>query len=107
MRVLYDISASLVQFMDMHPQLKCCPKEVHFFDLFYDKGIEWYRNQMPLSSPEQLTVEKTPNYFFAGKVDTTERIHAFNSSVKLVLIAGDPSRRLVSYYVHFRSGKRP
>ena len=53
---------------------------------------------MPLTKPGELTVEKTPNYF--EKDVGPSRVHHFNSSIKLIMIVRDPTRRLVSDYTH-------
>lgn len=44
--------------------------EVHFFDrdVNYNKGLEWYRMQMPHSYPGQITIEKSPSYFVTPEV---------------------------------------
>ena len=37
--------------------------------IFASKGIEWYRNQMPESSPNEIVFEKTPNYYTQGQLN--------------------------------------
>ena len=56
---------TLITFIDKHPGVEACGYETHFFnrDINYMKGIEWYRSQMPLTNENQITLEKTPNYF--------------------------------------------
>ena len=88
--------------MMMHPNLarKVKPAEPHFFnrDRAYNKGVRLYLKYMPISEPGQITFEKTPNYFVDPGVP--ERIQKFNSSIRLLLIVRDPTKRLVSEYTH-------
>ncbi|MDQ1694823.1 MAG: hypothetical protein QOJ03_176, partial [Frankiaceae bacterium] len=39
-------STTLFSLMRQHPQLFLArPKELHFFDRYWDRGIDWYRSQ--------------------------------------------------------------
>jgi len=42
---------ALLEFLNLHPDLKAERREVHFFDndKRYRRGLEWYRRQMPAS----------------------------------------------------------
>ncbi len=46
---------------------------------------------MPCSRWDQLTIEKSGNYFV--EEDTPERIHAMNPKIKLLLIVRNPVTR--------------
>lgn len=74
-----------------------------FIYRYYDQGLDWYRHQMPYSLENQITVEKTPNYFVDWEVP--ERIYNFNSSIKLILIVRNPIDRAVSDYVQLKVKK--
>ncbi|KAK6015588.1 sulfotransferase domain protein, partial [Ostertagia ostertagi] len=54
---------ALLDAMALHPNIRVVRKEAHFFDLNYSRGIDWYRSMMPLSTADQVVVEKTPGYF--------------------------------------------
>ena len=87
---------ALLEMLNLHPSVCMVPVEVHFFDKSdnYQKGLEWYRSQMPLSRADQLTVEKSPSYFVTPEVP--ERVWAMNPATKLILIVRDPVVRLLS-----------
>lgn len=87
---------ALLGFLDLHPNIVTNKKEEHFFDRNenYKNGLEWYRNHMPLSLPDQVTMEKTPAYFHSEQA--VKRVHEMNSSVRLILIVRDPVVRAVS-----------
>ncbi|RWS06764.1 heparan sulfate glucosamine 3-O-sulfotransferase 5-like protein [Dinothrombium tinctorium] len=96
---------ALLEFLNIHPAVQKASDEVHFFDddSKYEMGLEWYRRQMPYSFPEQVTIEKSPAYFVTES--TPYRIHAMNSSVKLILIVRDPVTRLISDYAQLAENK--
>ena len=102
------VLAGLITFLMMHPDIrrKQSTSEPHFFnrDEVYMKGVEEYLNYLPYSKPGQITIEKTPDYFVAPNVP--ERIHTFNSSIRLLLIVRDPTKRLVSEFTHHAYHKR-
>ena len=102
------VAAGLITFLMMHPDIrrKQGLSEPHFFnrDDVYMKGVTEYLNFMPYSEPGKITIEKTPDYFVAPNVP--ERIHRFNSSIRLLLIVRDPTKRLVSEYTHHAHHKR-
>lgn len=80
----------------MNPAVRSARNEIHFFDKpqNFKRGLNWYRQQMPESWPNELTIEKSPAYFVTSQVP--ERIKAMNASIKLILILRDPVTRLIS-----------
>lgn len=89
---------ALLEILKIHPSIRACSSEVHFFDRDenYEQGLEWYRDQMPTSLPGQVTIEKSPSYFITSKVP--ERVYRMSKSVKLIAIVRDPTRRAISDY---------
>uniref|UniRef100_A0A1A8MWC2 Sulfotransferase n=1 Tax=Nothobranchius pienaari TaxID=704102 RepID=A0A1A8MWC2_9TELE len=89
---------ALLEMLNLHPDVEVAKAEVHFFNVeeHFRRGLDWYRAQMPLTLPAQLTVEKTPGYFAAPQVPA--RIWDMNPAVRLLLIVRDPAERLVSDY---------
>ena len=96
-------TTALIAYLGHHPDIVNARHELGFFDRNYGKGLEWYRNQMPLSSPDQLTVEKTPRYCMSNI--TASRILAMNASVKAILLVRDPIARSVSHWRHSCHGR--
>ena len=80
-----------------HPQL-CLPekKEVHFFDLQFDKGLDWYQQQFSHAQPHQLIGEITPNYYHED--NALERIKETLPDVKLIYVLREPVSRSYSQY---------
>ena len=96
---------ALLEFLNLHPLIQKASDEVHFFDddIKYNLGLNWYRNQMPYSFSEQVTIEKSPAYFVTESAPS--RIHAMNSSIKLILIVRDPVIRLISDYAQLAENR--
>lgn len=61
---------ALLEMLYLHPRVQRAVGEVHFFDRDenYARGLEWYRQQMPLSYANQVTIEKSPSYFVTPEV---------------------------------------
>ncbi|XP_048482644.1 heparan sulfate glucosamine 3-O-sulfotransferase 3B1 [Plutella xylostella] len=95
---------ALLEFLRLHPDVRAAGSEVHFFDKFYHKGFEWYRQRMPATLEGQLTMEKTPSYWVTRSAP--RRVHAMNPAVRLLAVVRDPVTRAVSDYTQSAS-KRP
>jgi Sulfotransferase domain len=74
-------------------------KEVHFFDQYYDRGLDWYKTFFPVaeqSSNYQKIGEITPRYLF--DIHTPERIQMTLADVKLIVMLRNPADRAYSHY---------
>ncbi|KAM9425379.1 heparan sulfate glucosamine 3-O-sulfotransferase 3B1-like [Pholidichthys leucotaenia] len=87
---------ALLEFLRIHPDVRAVGAEPHFFDRFYDKGLEWYRNLMPRTLEGQITMEKTPSYFITK--EAPRRIYSMSRYTKLIVVVRDPVTRAVSDY---------
>lgn len=92
-------TSSLFYYLKQHSQLNLPNvKEIHFFDLNFNKGIDWYKQQFPQTS---LSVKKTgeasPYYLFHPHVP--ERVFKCCPSVKLIVMLRNPIDRAYSHYM--------
>lgn len=87
---------ALLEFLRVHPDVRAVGAEPHFFDRFYEKGLEWYRNLMPRTLEGQITMEKTPSYFVTQ--EAPGRVFAMSRHTKLIVVVRDPVTRAVSDY---------
>ncbi|XP_013778863.2 heparan sulfate glucosamine 3-O-sulfotransferase 1-like [Limulus polyphemus] len=96
---------ALLEFLNIHSMIQRSTDEIHFFDneRKYNMGLEWYRQQMPYSFADQITVEKSPAYFITE--GAPERIRAMNESIRLLLIVREPVTRLISDYSQLAANK--
>lgn len=90
---------ALLEFLSLNPHIVTAKYEMNFFnnDTLYERGIEWYREKMPLSFSDQITVEKSPDYFECSKCPF--RIYAMNRTIRLLVLLRDPVERLISQYM--------
>ena len=96
-------TTALHRYLAIHPDIAATGDiEVNFFskNVLFEKGLNWYRQQMPESEPWQLTLEKTPIYIRYPK-----RIKTFLPNAKFIWTVCDPFRRAVSLYLHRRFNK--
>ncbi|KAL4624549.1 heparan sulfate glucosamine 3-O-sulfotransferase 3B1-like [Arapaima gigas] len=87
---------ALLEFLRIHPDVRAVGAEPHFFDRFYDRGLEWYRNLMPRTLDGQVTMEKTPSYFVTK--EAPRRVYDMSRDTKLIVVVRDPVTRAVSDY---------
>jgi len=93
-------TTALKIFMNYHPGLRDTPGERHFFNrpTNWKLGFKWYLDQMPLSYNDEVTYEKTPDYF--DRPFVPERMAQMNDSVKIISILCDPVHRAYSHFLH-------
>lgn len=92
---------ALLEFLNIHSQIKRAKNEVHYYDKNFSRGLDWYIRQMPNISEGQIALEKTPGYFHTP--GAARRIWAVKNDTKLIMIVRHPVTRLVSDYNQFRS----
>ena len=88
-----------LEFLFMHPRIRILREpyfETNFFAGQYFKGMEWYKNEMPCSYENQITIEKSACYL--QEPDTPARIRAMNSSIKLMALFREPIARALSHF---------
>jgi sulfotransferase family protein len=90
-------TTSLAMYLSQHPQIHIAPqKEVHYFDLRYHRGLDWYRAQFDRVAGERAVGEASPSYMFSE--DAMQRMHDLLPDVKLIAILRDPVARSYSAY---------
>ena len=93
----------LMDFMRLHPNIelswRSATYENPYFGTKYFKGEEWFKNEMPCSYSNQITVMKNAWYFHNPYVP--KKIQSFNESVKLIVIVREPVSRAISQFSFF------
>lgn len=92
-------TSSLHYYLNQHPSIQMSKiKEVHYFDLNFNKSIAWYKAHFPYRSPlrKVLTGESTPYYIFHPLVP--QRLHKTYPKIKLIVLLRDPIERAYSHY---------
>jgi hypothetical protein len=91
----------LYRILTSHPQIyvPARRKEVHFFDWYYDRGIEWYVKFFPSDSKAgkyRAVGEVTPDYLHESNCPS--RIREILPDAKLIAILRNPVDRAYSHY---------
>lgn len=100
-------TTSLYDDLCRHPQIRAAArKEVHFFDVEFDRGLAWYRSQFPVWHPGTMTGEASPYYL--GHPHAARRIMETIPDVRAIVLLRDPVDRAYSHYQHaVRKGREP
>ena len=95
-------TTSLYDWLSDHPAVvPATRKEVHYFDLHYDRGLGWYRAHFPMGHGAHLTGEATPYLLFHPLAP--ERVaRDLPPTTRFVVLLRHPVQRAVSHYWHER-----
>lgn len=84
-----------------HPEIFLSkPKELHFFDRRFDRGLDWYSSHFTPSPRHKQVGEATPAYMFDP--DARRRFAEALPGIRIVVILRDPVSRAYSHYWHQR-----
>jgi Sulfotransferase domain len=100
-------TSSLYYYLTEHPGIAAAStKEIHFFDDFYTRGLNWYRAQFPTVAYKRyierargqhfLTGEASPYYLFHPHVP--QRVAAALPNAKLIVLLRNPIDRAYSQH---------
>jgi tetratricopeptide (TPR) repeat protein len=97
-------TTSLYRYLAQHPNVKSAvKKEVHYFDLNYDKGLDWYKSHFPTQLLNgEITGEASPYYMFHPHIP--ERIKLTMPSTKFIVMLRNPIDRAYSNYKMVQRG---
>jgi|AntRauTorckE6833_2_1112554.scaffolds.fasta_scaffold17661_2 hypothetical protein len=100
-------TTSLYEYLKMHSRIigPEDQKELHFFNLYYHRGLTWYLSHFPLriKTFKKLAFEATPDYIRHEKAPS--RIIDDLGKVKLILTLRDPVERAFSAWKMWHSFK--
>ncbi len=93
-------TSSLYKYLTRHPQVAPARrKEVHYFDLNYQRGIGWYQAQFqPKQDPKALCGEASPYYLFHPLA--ARRCAVALPEAKIIVLLRDPVDRAHSHFHH-------
>lgn len=90
-------TTSLYHYLTEHPDIGAAfRKEVHFFDRYYDKGLEWYLAHFPMRGEFPIVGEASPYYLFHP--DVPERAREAVPHAKFIALLRNPIDRAYSGY---------
>ena len=74
-------------------------KEIHYYDWYYHRGLNWYRSFFPHQNQAQKYAalgEVTPDYLYES--EAPKRIAETNPEIKLIVMLRNPIDRAFSHY---------
>lgn len=90
-------TSSLFYYLNQHPAIQMStPKEVHYYDINYKKGIEWYKSHFPFKWSTKLAGEASPYYIFHPHAP--KRLKKDLPNAKIIMLLRDPAERAFSHY---------
>jgi hypothetical protein len=90
-------TTSLYRYLTEHPDVgPAFRKEVHFFDRYYKKGIDWYLAHFPVRGEAPLVGEACPYYLFHP--DVPKRVREAVPHAKFIALLRNPVDRAYSNY---------
>lgn len=91
-------TTTLFDYMVAHPEIHTASeKEVNFFTLHYDRGVDWYRQKFSGYCGQPVICEATPVYMFDPEVPR-RMLSVLGSELKLIFMLRDPISRAYSNY---------
>jgi hypothetical protein len=89
-------TSSLAEYLKGHPQIEMAsPKEVHFFNFKWDKGIRWYHRFFDFKH-NRIQGEATPYYMVHP--EAAARAKQYNPNLKIIALLRNPVERAYSHY---------
>jgi hypothetical protein len=93
-------TTTLTHWLRDHPQVAFSEKkELEFFDLRFDRGLDWYLEQLPSDPGDRLVVEATPTYL--SDPEAPARIARCLPAARFVAVLREPVARAWSQYWFF------
>jgi hypothetical protein len=89
-------STSLYKYLQAHPDVFMPRKEIHFFDVRWDRGVAWYHNRFDGYAGQTAIGEATPTYL-ADPV-ALDRMAETIPDARLVAVLRNPVDRAYSHY---------
>lgn len=100
-------TTSLFRYLRGHPSIlgpirgNAGQKELNFFNIHWNKGVDWYKDCWPPRNSEYLFGEATPDYLCDPPVP--ERVsRTLPRDSKFIVLLRDPVDRAWSHYCHYR-----
>lgn len=90
-------TSSFFHWIGSHPDVdRPAMKEIHFFDLNYERGAGWYRSYFPRKAPGHLTFEATPSYLTT--TIAASRAGSLVPGAGVIVLLREPAERAWSHY---------
>jgi len=101
-------TTSLYQYLSQHPNIEpCAVKEPRYFDVYYDRGVNWYKMNFPSKFQKFVFTKIKHKKFITGEASgaylqnphAPKRIRNLDPNMKLILLLRNPVDRAFSHYI--------
>ncbi|MFO1405038.1 MAG: sulfotransferase domain-containing protein [Azonexus sp.] len=94
----------LNDFICKHPDVvPAKQKEIHYFSMHYDRGIDWYGDFFREAPADKLVGDASPTYMaMSNNVVLPNLINSILPSAKIIAILKNPVHRAISHFFHLR-----
>jgi hypothetical protein len=90
-------TTSMYRYLCEHPEVGAAfRKEIHFFDDYYDRGLDWYLAHFPKRGEYPLVGEASP--FYLVHPEAAQRASQLVPGARLIALLRDPVARAWSMY---------
>jgi len=90
-------TTALASYLRSHPDVFMPPKkEIHFFDVNFERGTEWYRRQFDDAENQLAVGEASPSYMY--REEAVPRIAGLLARARLIAILRNPVDRAYSHF---------
>lgn len=97
-------TTSLARYLRAHPQaFVSVPKEIRFFDVWFERGIDWYKSHFEGATGQTAIGEASPSYMYVR--ESAKRMAAVIPEARLIALLRNPVDRAYSHYWHARAKK--
>jgi hypothetical protein len=92
-------TTTLAAWWDAHPQGFTAPeKEVGFFTVEWERGLDWYRSRFAAAEPGQVGCDASPGYLYDERA--LDRIAQVLPDARLVVVLREPVSRVWSHWCY-------
>ncbi|MCW2544953.1 MAG: sulfotransferase [Frankiales bacterium] len=95
-------TTTLASWLNRHPEGFVPPaKEVSYFDLYFDRGPQWYADQFSGATQRQRWGDATPGYLYSEIA--LDRLALAAPQARLIVLLREPAERVWSHYTYNRA----
>jgi hypothetical protein len=91
-------TTSLFTWLGAHPDVRLpLKKEIHYFDVHYDRGPRWYRSHFPVTRGSRVTGEASP-YMLYHPLAPGRAARDLPDDTRFIVLLREPVQRTISHY---------
>ncbi|MBO9998439.1 MAG: tetratricopeptide repeat protein [Cyanobacteria bacterium SID2] len=95
-------TTSLFYYLEQHPQvLLSVKKEIHFWSIEYERGLEWYLSHFPPLPPDSSIITGEASTTYLNFPESAERLVKFFPDTPIIVLFRNPVDRAISHYHHW------